>query len=319
MKLSLLTPKGNEINSSQNDQKTNQKIKDVNEFVYSKADVPLDFSFKKLKSLEQLRKIEPRKGTRRAIEDASLEENDKTENRLSENNRSNPGIIFEDEVSEKNEKSREIQSHKKFSSNSLHFQTTESKESNNQKSVLQKKKVKYVTYTNSIILHSNKLSSIDNIHNVLGDILPDIDFSLVKNVSKIEMVQWIDISHNYIQSISRHILNLPFLKILYCHGNIIKEIENVTVLKNCKSLMNLTLHGNPIAQIKGYRQYIIEIIPSLEKLDFNLVSEKELDVVFHRSSRFGEKRDKITGEVVEYPKLDEEIIKRFKSVSEIDD
>ncbi len=296
-----------------------KKIKNQNEYIYSKPEVPLDFSFKKLKSLEQLRKMEPRKGIRRPIEEINRDEIEKSENISLKIERS---VNLDEDESEKNDRSMinrgDANINRKFY-NSMNFQNNEVEENKITKSITEKKKVKYVTYTNSIILHSNKLSSIENIHNVLNDVLPNLEFSLVKNVFKIDLIQWIDLSHNYIQAIHSDILNLPFLKIFYCHGNLIKDIANVTVLRRCKSLINLSLHGNPIAQIKGYRQYIIEIIPNLEKFDFTLVSEKELDVIHHKSSRFGEKRDKVTGEVIEYPKLDEEIIKRFKSLTELDD
>lgn len=310
-----------DYNSSTNGQTKakSKKNKNDNEFIYSKADIPLDFSFKKLKSLDQLRKMEPRKGVRRPIEELDREEIEKSSQSIKQE-KNQSGINIDEDLSERNDKSslfnRDNLSHIKHYSNSINLHDEEEE---NTKSKVTIKKVKYVTYTNSIILHSNKLSSIENIHTVLNDVLPNIQFTLVKNVSKIDLIQWIDISHNYIDCIHKDILNLPFLKILYCHGNLIKDIANVTILKGCKSLMNLTLHGNPIAQIKGYRQYIIEIIPSLEKLDFTLVSEKELDIVHHKSSRYGEKRDKVTGEIIEYPKLDEEILKRFKTIMEADE
>ena len=178
------------------------------------------------------------------------------------------------------------------------------------KSVGSKKKIKYVTYTNTVILHSNQIKSFEKIDQVFDYILPDISFFASQNRNKLDLVQWIDISHNRIDDIHPDILKLKFLKILYCHANYIKEIEKVLVLKHSKSLLNLTLHGNPIEQIKGYRQFIVEIVPSLEKLDFTLVSEKELDIIHYRGSRWGEKRNK-QGEVIDYPKLDMEILKRM--------
>ena len=43
---------------------------------------------------------------------------------------------------------------------------------------------------------------------------------------------------------------------------------------------------------------------------------KELDIIYHKGSRWGEKRNR-NGEVIEYPKLDPEILKRMIK-SEID-
>jgi len=76
-------------------------------------------------------------------------------------------------------------------------------------------------------------------------------------------------------------------------------------------LINLTLHGNSIEHIKGYRNFIIELVPKLEKLDFTLVSEKELDIIHFKGSRYGELRDKL-GNIVSYPKLDDRFKRRPK-------
>jgi Leucine-rich repeat (LRR) protein len=174
-----------------------------------------------------------------------------------------------------------------------------------------KKKIKYVNYTNSLILHSNEIYSLQGVHNVLVNVLPDLEFSVMKNRTKMDLIQWLDLSFNKLEDIHPDILNLPFLKILYLHANYIKEIECMSPLSKCNTLINLTLHGNPIEHIKGYRLFIIEMVPCLEKLDFTLVSEKELDIIHFKGARFGEKRNK-QGQVTEYPKLDDEILKRMK-------
>ena len=51
--------------------------------------------------------------------------------------------------------------------------------------------------------------------------------------------------------------------------------------------------------------------PLLEKLDSAVISEKELDIIKFRGSRYGEVRNK-AGKVIRYPKLPEEIIKTIQ-------
>ena len=80
---------------------------------------------------------------------------------------------------------------------------------------------------------------------------------------------------------------------------------NLIVLKNIRRL------GNPIDHIKGYRNFIIEMCPLLEKLDGAVISEKELDIIKFHGSRYGEVRDK-KGNVRRYTKLPEEIIKTLQ-------
>ena len=141
------------------------------------------------------------------------------------------------------------------------------------------------------------------------DLLPELTFK--SKLNKVELLQWIDVSRNKLTDISEDICRLPYLKILYVHGNNIQEIEKVTNLRNCKSLTSLSLYGNPIDHIKGYRHFIIEMCPLLEKLDSAVISEKELDIIKFRGSRYGEVRNK-AGKVIRYPKLPEEIIKTIQ-------
>lgn len=277
------------------------------EIFYATPSKPLDFSFKELNNFDEIIKTEPRSGIRKSIEEAIKIKDESAEK--------NP--LDEEVVEQKQERrKRETQS---FVVNDVveakmnldvKMDNKGGKKMDEGKSGGPKRKIKYVNYTNAIILHSNQIRSFEKVDQTLNTILPDIDFFAVPNRNKLDLIQWIDISHNKIEEIHPDLLNLKFLKILYCHANHIKEIEKIAILKNCQSLLNLTLHGNPIEQIKGYRQFIIEIVPSLEKLDFTLVSEKELDIIYHKGSRWGEKRNR-NGEVIEYPKLDPEILKRM--------
>lgn len=292
----------------------------TNEIIYANPAKPLDFSFKNIKTFDELRKIEPRSGTRRNIEDLIKDDKFKSENSFNKNEKNND--YYDEDSNDKLEKKpkNEIsklnlnmrESETKLNNSKAIEKLNIKKEENNQninKLDSQKKKVKYVTYNNALIVHSNQIKTFENIHNVLYDILPDISY--LQNKNKVELIQWVDISHNRLEDIHIDILSLPYLKILYCHANYIKDLESIRVLSQAKRLINLTLHGNPIEQIKGYRQFVIEMVPSLERLDFTLVSEKELDIIHFRGSRFGEKRDK-TGKVLTFPKLDDEILKRMK-------
>ena len=172
-----------------------------------------------------------------------------------------------------------------------------------------KRKIKFKKYCNAFNVSNNKLTTIEGIHTVLEILLPELTFH--SKLGKVQLIQWIDISRNKLTSIHKDICELPYLKILYVHGNNIQEIEKVTALGNCKSLTALTLYGNPMDHIKGYRNFIIEMCPLLEKLDGAVISEKELDIIKFHGSRYGEVRDK-KGNVRRYPKLPEEIIKTLQ-------
>lgn len=301
-----------------------------NEIYYTKALKPLDFSFKDLNSFIDLLTANPRRGIKKLQEEIQTDEDNKNITKKLET---------EDKLDSKKKKKTEAQQEvvvegKVYGGGSGDaFKNKKRKESqlianpdsgvgNERKN---EKSIKFLTYTNSIILHSNSISSLEKIDFVLEEILPEVDFLNERyakyifssgqlsfiNYNKVDLLQWIDLSHNKIKSIHIDITKLKFLKILYLHANYIQNLEEVAVLAKCNSLINLTLHGNPIEHIKGYRLLVIELLPALEKLDFTLVSEKELDIIHFKGARFGEKRNKKTGKVVVFPKLDQEILNRM--------
>ncbi|XP_078078738.1 leucine-rich repeat-containing protein 51 isoform X1 [Mustelus asterias] len=64
---------------------------------------------------------------------------------------------------------------------------------------------------------------------------------------------WIDLAFNILTNIDAVLLQCPNLQILRLHANQINELFEVDKLVSLMHLRNLTLHGNPIEQTKGYR------------------------------------------------------------------
>ena len=60
------------------------------------------------------------------------------------------------------------------------------------------------------------------------------------------------------------LLQYPKLKILYLHGNQIDKLSEVDKLGALPELFSITLHGNPIEDIPGYKQYVISALPQLK-------------------------------------------------------
>ena len=281
---------------------------------YIEADRPLVYNFFDVKTLQELIDKEPTSGKRKETKkkedveekNENINETEKKKNEEEEQlkikkvkNESNE--IYEgklrDDISETKGK--------KFND----INTGSVKKEENKQNQEKKRKIKFKKYCNAFNVSNNKLTTIEGIQNVLEVLLPELTFT--SKLSKVQLIQWIDISRNKLTSIHKDICELPYLKILYVHGNNIQEIEKVTALGNCKSLTALTLYGNPMDHIKGYRNFIIEMCPLLEKLDGAVISEKELDIIKFHGSRYGEVRDK-KGNVRRYPKLPEEIIKTLQ-------
>ena len=295
--------------------KRNEKKDDKREnLCYIEADKPLVYNFFDVKNLQELIDKEPTSGKRK--ENKKKEENeDKNENQNEIEKKKNEeeeqlklkkakvesNEIFEGKLRDDINESKG----KKFNESNINL----TKKEINKKNAEKKIKIKFKKYCNAFNVSNNKLTTIEGIHTVLEQLLPDLTFD--SKLSKVQLIQWIDISRNKLTSIHKDICELPYLKILYVHGNNIQEIGKVVALGQCKSLTSLTLYGNPMDHIKGYRNFIIEMCPLLEKLDGAVISEKELDIIKFHGSRYGEVRDK-KGNVRKYPKLPDEIIKTLQ-------
>eukprot|EP01017_Pseudomicrothorax_dubius_P002954 TRINITY_DN10295_c0_g1_i1.p1 TRINITY_DN10295_c0_g1~~TRINITY_DN10295_c0_g1_i1.p1 ORF type:complete len:142 (+),score=26.85 TRINITY_DN10295_c0_g1_i1:100-525(+) len=90
-------------------------------------------------------------------------------------------------------------------------------------------------------------------------------------------LQWIDLSHNYLVTLSEDIQKFVNLRTLYLHRNFIYDMKEFTKLQPLQNLKSLTIHGNPIETIPNFRLYVIGILPNLQRLDSVLVSKKERD------------------------------------------
>lgn len=281
---------------------------------YIEADKPLVYNFFDVKNLQELLDKEPTSGKRKVNNKKEANENKNEE--LNEVDKKKNEEEEQQKVKKVKNESNEIYEGKlrddigetkgkKFNESAKNL----TKNEDNKKKEEKKIKLKFKKYCNAFNVSNNKLTTIAGIHTVLYELLPELSFD--SKLDKVQLIQWIDISRNKLTDISEDICELPFLKILYVHGNNIQEIGKVTALAGCKSLTSLTLYGNPIDHIKGYRGFIIEMCQLLEKLDGAVISEKELDIIKFHGSRFGEVRNK-NGKVIRYPKLPEEIIKTIQ-------
>lgn len=123
-----------------------------------------------------------------------------------------------------------------------------------------------------LLLNNNELREITGLYEILTGVLLHGDPS---------KLIWINLSFNYLTKIDDEILNFVNLKSLNLHGNYINEIEEVKKLGELGALQNLTLNGNPIEEVKGYRCYVLGLMyqryETLKKLDSIIITNKEFD------------------------------------------
>jgi hypothetical protein len=119
--------------------------------------------------------------------------------------------------------------------------------------------------TTCVRVPNNSISSIDGLNAVLAQ--------LVEDPAKLF---WLDISCNQISSLCDELENFPDLRVLNVHGNGIATVAEVR--KICKlPLKSLTIHGNPVEEKKDIKNFIISMIPTLEKLNFCPVTPRDRD------------------------------------------
>ena len=242
---------------------------------YIEADKPLVYNFFDAKTLQELIDKEPTSGKRK--ENKKKEDNEDKNDNLNETEKKKIEEEEQLKIKKAKNESNEIfegklrddineAKGKKFNESAINMTKKEESKKNQEKKI----KIKFKKYCNAFNVSNNKLTTIEGIHTVLEALLPDLTFQ--SKLSKVQLIQWIDISRNKLTSIHKDICELPYLKILYVHGNNIQEIGKVTALGQCKSLTSLTLYGNPMDHIKGYRNFIIfEIIHFLNILKNNII------------------------------------------------
>ena len=171
-----------------------------------------------------------------------------------------------------------------------------------------KKKKQFRTYISTVYITQCQLESLEGIHSSLEKLLPPIKidvkvpkYFLDNNLERVYFIQKLNLSENKLSFIHKDLTLIPNLKILDLSNNLITDLNKVKELQNIQKLILLTLRGNKICLIRGYRQFIIELCPLLTHLDAAEVSEKELDIIHFKGSRFGEKRLNGHGKVIKYP------------------
>lgn len=103
----------------------------------------------------------------------------------------------------------------------------------------------------------------------------DNSITVLANFPLLRRLRSLLLANNRISSISTGIhLSLPNLTLLVLTNNTISELGDLEPLREMKSLLYLSLIGNPVKERKWYREWIIFRIPSLRVLDFQKVREK---------------------------------------------
>ena len=75
----------------------------------------------------------------------------------------------------------------------------------------------------------------------------------------------LDLSKNNLKSLPEveTLSSLIRLKEFYLHDNCLERWQTLVDLTKMGSLVRLTLSGNPVAEVEGYRHYVVNSMPNL--------------------------------------------------------
>ncbi len=119
-----------------------------------------------------------------------------------------------------------------------------------------------------------KTNMIDRIKslNLWGNDLDDV--SILQRMDSIEVLS---LAVNHITTL-KDIASCYRLRELYMRRNNVGRITELKYLQGLNQLKILSLAENPVASLPHYRQLVIRLCPSIEKLDDAMVTNQEKEM-----------------------------------------
>lgn len=129
-----------------------------------------------------------------------------------------------------------------------------------------------------LTLHQEDIDKIEHLNNWCKNLqilyLQANIISKIENLNKLKNLQYLNLAINNIEKIE-NLERCESLEKLDLTLNFIGDLESVCSLQNNLLLRSLSLTGNPCADYKGYREYVIAKLPQLQRLDSKDISRSE--------------------------------------------
>ncbi|XP_078259067.1 leucine-rich repeat-containing protein 51-like isoform X2 [Rhinoraja longicauda] len=116
----------------------------------------------------------------------------------------------------------------------------------------------------SLRLSHNRLSDLSGLKQLIDTLLVEP-----------RRLFWIDLAFNNFDIIDPVLIFCINLQVLNFHGNQVGKLYEVDKLAALRHLRSLTLHGNPMELLKGYRSYTVGAIPQLKSLDYSTITKQD--------------------------------------------
>mmetsp|Transcript_11106 Transcript_11106/g.21757 ORF Transcript_11106/g.21757 Transcript_11106/m.21757 type:complete len:293 (+) Transcript_11106:1271-2149(+) len=249
---------------------------------------PLDFSFKYMRELQEMLVTEARSGQRHPITEGTDEEKkDNSSVAAVSGTQGKTPLVGEEELEEEQIKKKVEEKLKpprppaavrvlEENATSISANKASGRNDEDVTTVVRKKLI--VRETNSLILSYNNIEKLDGFIDIVSRVM----------LSPANL-GWIDLSHNRLTALTVDLASFPLLGSLYLHANYISDLREIKKLKGAP-LRSLTLYGNSIEQLRGYRLYVIGVLPQLKNLDSSLITKLERDNSVVMTETFGRRR-----------------------------
>jgi Leucine-rich repeat (LRR) protein len=124
--------------------------------------------------------------------------------------------------------------------------------------------LKFKWTAQAVRLCNNELPNLTGIVKVCRTLLVDV-----------AMLSWLDLSCNLLTEVPDALCKFSNLNVIYLHANQFQVLSHVKVIAALQHLRSVTFHGNPIAEKKHYRHFVIASFPTIKSLDFSGVTKKD--------------------------------------------
>lgn len=127
-------------------------------------------------------------------------------------------------------------------------------------------------------LHQEDVEKIEHVHNWCRELkillLQSNLIGKIENLSKLKKLEYLNLALNNIERIE-NLDALESLSKLDLTLNFIGDLISVNNLRDNYNLKELILTGNPCTDYRGYREYVITVLPQLNTLDGACIKRHE--------------------------------------------
>ncbi|CAL4059339.1 unnamed protein product, partial [Meganyctiphanes norvegica] len=129
-----------------------------------------------------------------------------------------------------------------------------------------------------ISLHQHDIEKIEHLHRwcprlkilyLQGNLI-----SKIENLSRLRELVYLNLALNNIENVEG-LENCDALSKLDFTANFITDLSSLTSLQDCTNLKELYLTGNPCCEYRGYREWVMTLLPGLQELDGRPITRAE--------------------------------------------